>query len=150
MVAAQEVLHHAYDSDTSVRSTPDDQSQPEATPSQSTAISMSSPPPATSPPDSGSPGHYINYREFKNTVERILDYEHPADALIELRALAELGQGGEGGGASGAGIDGDYKGTMRAILKWGMKVFANDPEQTGGHLWVTMRLLDGPRGYSQG
>ena len=58
-------------------------------------------------------------------------------------------EGGQSGGGSGVGVDGDYKDAMKAILTWGMKVFVDDPERTGGHLWVTLRLLNSPSGYNQ-
>jgi len=54
------------------------------------------------------------------------------------------------GVASGARIDGDFTDATKAILTWVMKVFVNDPERTGGHLWVALRFMDGPCGYNQG
>jgi hypothetical protein len=104
----------------------------------------------TSSPGIEGPALDTIYKEFKNTVTRILDFENTAEALLGLRALAGRDEGGQGGGGSGVGIDGDYIDAMKAILTWGMKVFVDDPERTGGHLWVTLRLLDGPRGYNQG
>jgi hypothetical protein len=104
----------------------------------------------TSSPDVEGPALDTIYKEFKNTVARILDFENTVEALLALRALAARGEGGQGGGGSGLGIDVDYRDAMKAILTWGMKVFVNDPERTGGHLWLTVRWLDGPHGYNQG
>jgi hypothetical protein len=104
----------------------------------------------TSSPDAEGPALDTIYKEFKNTVARILDFENTTEALLALRALAARGEGAQGGGGSGVGIDGDYTEAMKSILSWGMKVFVDHPRARGGHLWKTMRRLDGPYGYNQG
>jgi hypothetical protein len=103
-----------------------------------------------SSPDIGGPALDTIYKEFKTTVAKILDLENTAEALSALRALATRHEGGQGGDGDDVGINGDYTDAMKGILAWGMKVFVNVPDGTGGHLWVTLRLVDGPSGYNQG
>jgi hypothetical protein len=95
---------------------------------------LSSPATTTSSPDIDTPACPTIYKELKNTVARILDFENTAEALLELRALATRDEGRQDGKGSGVKLDGDYIDAMKAILTWGMKVFGNDPERSGGHL----------------
>jgi hypothetical protein len=98
--------------------------------------------------------------DFSAKIRRVL--EHP-DRDVVLRALRDLAEGKEasisetmvdslsglGQPTSGNVSNRDYRKTMITLLIWGMRNFLIQPSYNAEHLWTSMSILDGPRGYAQ-
>jgi hypothetical protein len=101
------------------------------------------------------------FEEFSVKVNDVLRCPDHQIIFNALRDLAEgkratlLGEivvqplSGIGQQARGNGSEGDYRKTMSALLNWGIRSFPIQPSFSSYHLWNSMAILDGPRGYNQ-
>jgi hypothetical protein len=98
--------------------------------------------------------------DFSTKVRLVLEYLSRDAVLGALRDLAEgretLVNGavisplaGLGQQRSENAPNRDYRETMTRLLTWGMRNFLTGPSVSGVHLWTSMSMLDGPRGYAQ-
>jgi hypothetical protein len=100
------------------------------------------------------------FAEFSAKILRVLDCPDPDVVLRALRDLAE----GRAASMLGTVVDSlsglgqqtfrnisnsDYREAMTTLLTWGMRNFPIQPSHNAMHLWTSMTILDGPRGYAQ-
>ena len=98
--------------------------------------------------------------EFSAKIRRVLECP---DRDVVLRAMRDLAEGREASALgpviyplSGLGqqksenvLNSDYMEAMTSLLIWGIRNFLIQPSQDGAHLWTSMSILDGPKGYGQ-
>jgi hypothetical protein len=98
--------------------------------------------------------------DFSAKMRRVLECP---DRDAVLRALRNLAEGKEASllgtvidPLSGLGLQSsenvsnrDYREAMTTLLGWGVRKFSIQPSHNGMHLWTSMSMLDGPRGYAQ-
>lgn len=100
------------------------------------------------------------FDEFATKVDRVItSLVHQQVILTALRDLADGKSvrllGTEIEPLSGIGqqapstTSSRYLEAMTRLLVWGMRVFPVDTTYEEMHLWVTMGMLDEPRGYNQ-
>ena len=98
--------------------------------------------------------------EFSAKIRRVLECPDRDIVLYALRDLAEgraasiLGivvdsLSGLGQQTSGNVSNSNYRETMTTLLTWGMRSFLTQPSLNAKHLWTSMAILDGPKGYAQ-
>jgi hypothetical protein len=98
--------------------------------------------------------------EFSAKIRCILECPEREVVLKALRDLAE----GRTASISGTVVDSlsglrqqtsenasysNYREAMTLLLTWGMRNFLILPSLNAEHLWESMSILDGPRGYNQ-
>jgi hypothetical protein len=98
--------------------------------------------------------------EFSAKIQRVLECPDRDIVLHALRDLAE----GRAASVSGIVIDslsglgqqtlgnvsnGDYQEAMTKLLTWGLRRFPIQPSPNAKHLWTSMSILDGLKGYAQ-
>jgi hypothetical protein len=101
------------------------------------------------------------FDEFSLKVNDVLQCP---DHKVILNALRDLAEGkratllggtvvqplsGIGQQARGNESEGNYRETMSALLSWGIRSFPVQPSLSSNHLWTSMAILDGPKGYNQ-
>jgi hypothetical protein len=64
-------------------------------------------------------------------------------------SLSGLGQQTSGNISYGNVSYSNYREAMTLLLTWGMRNFLILPSLNAEHLWESMSILDGPRGYDQ-
>jgi len=96
--------------------------------------------------------------DFSAKIRRVLECP---DRDIVLDALRDLAEGraasgivvdslsGLGQQTSGNVSNSNYREAMTTLLTWGMRSFLIQPSLNAKHLWTSMTILDGPRGYDQ-
>ena len=98
--------------------------------------------------------------DFSAKIRRVLECPDPDVVLRTLRDLAEgraasmLGTevdslSGLGQQTFGNVSNSDYREAMTTVLTWGMRNFLIQPSHNAMHLWTSMTILDGPKGYAQ-
>ena len=98
--------------------------------------------------------------DFSAKIQRVLKCPDRDVVLSSLRDLAE----GRAASISGIVVDSlsglgqqnsgnisnrNYQETMTSLLIWGMHSFLIQPSRNAKHLWTSMTILDGPKGYAQ-
>jgi hypothetical protein len=98
--------------------------------------------------------------EFSAKIQRVLECPDRDVVLCALRDLAE----GRAASVSGIVVDSlsglgqqtsgnvsnsDYQEAMTMLLTWGIRKYLIEPSINAEHLWTSMSILDGPRGYNQ-
>jgi hypothetical protein len=100
------------------------------------------------------------FADFSAKVRRVLECPDRDVVLCALRDLAEGraasmpgivvdSLSGLGQQTSGNVSNSNYQETMTTLLIWGMRNFLIQPSRNARHLWTSMTILDGPRGYAQ-
>jgi hypothetical protein len=98
--------------------------------------------------------------DFSAKIRRVLECP---DRDVVLSALRDLAEGraasmsgivvdslsGLGQQTSGNVSNSNYREAMTTLLTWGMRSFLVQPSLNARHLWTSMAILDGPRGYAQ-
>jgi hypothetical protein len=97
--------------------------------------------------------------DFSAKIQRVLECPDRDIVLSALRDLAE----GRAASMSGIVVDSlsglgqtsgnvsnrNYREAMTTLLTWGMHSFLIQPSRNAKHLWTSMTILDGPKGYAQ-
>jgi hypothetical protein len=98
--------------------------------------------------------------EFSAKIQCVLECPDRDVVLCALRDLAE----GRAASVSGIVVDSlsglsqqtsgnvsnsNYQEAMTKLLIWGIRNFLIQPSLNAKHLWTSMTILDGPRGYAQ-
>jgi len=96
--------------------------------------------------------------DFSAKIRRVLECP---DRDVVLDALRDLAEGraasgivvdslsGLGQQTSGNVSNSNYREAMTTLLTWGMRSFLIQPSLNAKHLWTSMTILDGPKGYAQ-
>jgi hypothetical protein len=98
--------------------------------------------------------------EFSAKIQRVLECP---DRDVVLSALRDLAEGrvasisgivvdslsGLGQQKSGNVSNRNYREAMTTLLIWGIHNFLIQPSRNAEHLWTSMTILDGPKGYAQ-
>jgi hypothetical protein len=104
--------------------------------------------------------------EFSAKIRRVLECPERDVVLSALRDLAEgrtaftseivtgslsvvESLSGLGQQTSGNVSNSDYREAMITLLTWGTRNYLIEPSINAEHLWTSMSILDGPRGYNQ-
>jgi hypothetical protein len=98
--------------------------------------------------------------DFSAKIRRVLECPHRDVVLGALRDLAEGraasmsgtvvdSLSGLGQQISGNAWNSDYQEAMTKLLTWGLRSFPIQPSPNAKHLWTSMSILDGPKGYAQ-
>ena len=96
------------------------------------------------------------FDEFNSTIYKVLrGYQDHDTILHTLRCLAEGKESlighlpGIGNQPCATTPDGKYAQVMSVLLSWAIRTFPVQPSETLDHLWMTMAIIDGPKGYNQ-
>ncbi|KAN0080989.1 hypothetical protein V8E54_004193 [Elaphomyces granulatus] len=96
------------------------------------------------------------FDEFNSTIHKVLrGYQDHDTILHTLRCLAEGKESlighlpGIGNQPCATTPDDKYAQAMSVLLSWAIRTFPVQPSETLDHLWTTMAIIDGPKGYNQ-
>jgi hypothetical protein len=98
--------------------------------------------------------------DFSAKIRRVLECP---DRDVVLYALRDLAEGkaasmsgivvdslsGLGQQTSGNVLNNNYREAITTLLTWGIRNYLIEPSINAEHLWTSMTILDGPKGYNQ-